>query len=368
MFLSYQEPLNGDVGIVFGSFAPMHQGHLELIMRAKKENSGGCIVIVCGYDGDKGEPRLNHLKRYRYARQMFQDDELVNVYAINDNDIGIGHYPNGWQGWMSEFNKIFRTAVKDAACNRTWYVGDKNYYTDLIEMFGENAVLVERTDNPISATMIRDNPLKHWSKIATTFKSPYSVNILITGTASEGKSTLVKDLGKYFNAPYSCEWARDYIIKHGKSDWEFNTQDFLAFLHGQFELNRELIKSRGNNGIFFADSDSLVTNMYAQSYCSEHDFSLSKDDYNNIIKPASYMYARMCRWDAVFCLKPHGNFVDDHTRFMGHSYMDERNKLFNILVESMKDVGMFDKVIMLEGNYHENFRKVVEYVNTIKAE
>ena len=48
MLLSYQKPLNGDVGIVFGSFAPMHQGHLELIMRAKKENNGGCIVIVCG--------------------------------------------------------------------------------------------------------------------------------------------------------------------------------------------------------------------------------------------------------------------------------------------------------------------------------
>ena len=84
MLHSYQKPLSGNVGIVFGSFAPLHQGHLDLIMRAKKENSGGAIVIVCGYDGDKGEPLMPHHKRYRYVREFFADDDLVAVYAIND--------------------------------------------------------------------------------------------------------------------------------------------------------------------------------------------------------------------------------------------------------------------------------------------
>ena len=69
MLHAYQKPLNGDVGIVFGSFAPLHQGHLDLIMRAKKENSGGAIVIVCCFDGDKGEPMMPHTKRYRYVRE-----------------------------------------------------------------------------------------------------------------------------------------------------------------------------------------------------------------------------------------------------------------------------------------------------------
>ena len=69
MIFSYQKPLSGKrVGVVFGSFAPLHQGHLDLIYRAKKENDGGCIVIVCGYDGDKGEPMMPHAKRYRYPR------------------------------------------------------------------------------------------------------------------------------------------------------------------------------------------------------------------------------------------------------------------------------------------------------------
>lgn len=38
MIETYQNILKGEkVGIVFGTFAPLHQGHLDVIMRAKKE-------------------------------------------------------------------------------------------------------------------------------------------------------------------------------------------------------------------------------------------------------------------------------------------------------------------------------------------
>ena len=49
----YQKPLTGkSIGVVFGTFAPLHQGHLDMIMRAKKENDGGVIVICCGNNTD----------------------------------------------------------------------------------------------------------------------------------------------------------------------------------------------------------------------------------------------------------------------------------------------------------------------------
>ena len=376
MLHSYQKPLNGDVGIVFGSFAPLHQGHLDLIMRAKKENPGGALVIVCGYDGDKGEPLMPHSKRYRYVREFFADDDLVAVYAINDTEIGIPNYPNGWDGWLTEFEKIYNKAVSkppvtfngsgiDISINkRTWYVAEHDYYYGLTER-GETAVFVDRRVNPISGTMIRNNPITHWDKITFPFRRLFSTNILITGTASEGKSTLVTDLGKYFNAPHSHEWPRDYMEESCVSDWELDSADFLAFLDGQYRHNKECINSSGNHGIFFADTDSLVTNMYAQYYSKDPDFLLTEDEYEANIKPVAYEYARKSRWDKIFCVVPHGVFVDDHSRFMAHSGMKERQELFNILKQSLIDVGDWDKVTILDGNYYENFMTVVKYVKEI---
>lgn len=371
MLHSYQKPLSGrKVGVVFGSFAPLHQGHLDLIMQAKKENDGGCIVIVCGYDGDKGEPLMPHNKRYRYVREFFADDDLVAVYAINDTEIGIDKYPNGWAGWMAEFNKIYRKAVyTDGGAslmpNPVWYVGDEVYYNDLINMWNEKAVLVDRkATNPICATMIRENPIKHWDKITYPFRRVFSTNILICGTASEGKTIMTADLGKYFNAPYSHEYARDYMKESCVSEWELDGTDYMAFLDGQYNLNKKLINSPANHGIFFADSDSMVTRMYAEYYAKDNDCAINQEEFEKVAVMADEL-TRKCKWDKIYLLCPHGVFVDDHERYMAHSGMEERQALFKILCDNIKASGNWDKVTILSEGYWDNFKRIVEDVKEI---
>ena len=382
MIHSWQKPLSGKkVGVVFGSFAPLHQGHLDLIYRAKKENDGGCIVIVCGFDGDKGEPMMPHSKRYRYVREFFANDDLVAVYAINDTEIDAPMYPNGWPKWLKEFNRIWDRAVEQNVVDtnwgvglcvekkdpeRVWYVGDAAYADDLAKR-GEEAILVDRVaDNPICATMIRQNPIKNWDKITTPFRRLFSHNILICGTASEGKTVLTEDLGKYFNAPYSYEYARQYMKESNVSDWELDGADYMAFLQGQYNLNRELINSPGNHGIFFADSDSMVTRMYAEYYAKDSSCALTEEEFQKVAVMADEI-TRKCRWDKIFLVAPHGVFVDDHTRYMAHSGMDERQELFNILCDNLKASGNWDKVVILNGNYHENFLTIVKYVREVMA-
>lgn len=376
MLHSYQKPLIGKkVGVVFGSFAPLHQGHLDLIMRAKKENDGGCIVISCGFDGDKGEPLMPHTKRYRYVREFFADDDLVAVYGINDTEIGANEYPHGWDRWLEEFEKIWKKATNHFGYDnedldiprpqRVWYVGDENYYNDLIEL-NEEVVLVDRkADNPICATMIRQNPVKHWDKIAFPFKRIFSHNILICGTASEGKTTLARDLGKYFNAPYSHEYARDYMAESSVSEWELDSADYLAFLDGQYRLNKSLINSHANHGVFFADTDSMVTRMYAEAYADDKNLALSDDEFKKVAMVADE-FTKKCRWDKIFLLAPKNNFVDDNVRYMGHSDIEQRKKMYNILCKNIKESGNWDKVVILEGgDYYKNFKTIVKYVNDI---
>lgn len=364
MLHAYQKELKGNtVGIVFGSFAPLHQGHLDCIYRAKKENDGGALVISCGYDGDKGEPLMPHHKRYRYVREFFANDDLVAVYSINDSELGLEEYPKGWKGWLEEFERIWSKAVVGNP-DRVWYVGDENYYDDLTS-FGEKCILLDRlADNPISATKIRNNPIKHWDKITLPFRRVFSTNILICGTASEGKSTLTEDLGKYFNAPYSYEYARQYMKESCVADWELNSADYLAFLEGQYRLNRKLICSKENNGLFFADSDSMVTRMYAEYYSKDKSCALTEKEFEALAVTADEITAK-CKWDKIYLLCPKGVFVDDHERFMAHSGMKERLELFEILCNNIKKSGNWDKVTILDKGYYENFEYIKKEIKEI---
>ena len=44
---------------------------------------------------------------------------------------------------LKEFEEIFKVAMVDTNVKRTWYVGDENYYYDLLER-NEIAILVDR--------------------------------------------------------------------------------------------------------------------------------------------------------------------------------------------------------------------------------
>ena len=361
MLHSYQKPLNGKtVGVVFGSFAPLHQGHLDLIMRAKKECDGGCIVIVDGRDDDRGGSEMPLRLRYRYVREFFADDDLVSVYAIDETELGIEAYPNGWNKFIAEVERIYSFAAEG---NKVFYVSELEYEIYLRNL-GYKVVKLDRTENMISATMIRENPIKYWDKITYPFRRVFSTNILICGTASEGKTTLVKDLGKYFNAPYSHEYARDYMEESYISEWELDGADYMAFLDGQYRLNKKLINSPSNQGVFFADSDSMTTRMYAEYYCKDPELKLTEEEFKEIAVAADAI-TKKCRWDKIYLLCPHGVFVDDHTRYMAFSGTDERRELFEILCNNIKASGNWDKVTILDGGYWNNFKTIVDDVKKI---
>lgn len=175
---------------------------------------------------------------------------------------------------------------------------------------------------------------------------------------------MTADLGKYFNAPYSTEYARQYMEESSVADWELDGADFLAFLDGQYNLNKKLINSPNNNGIFFADSDALVTKMYAEYYALDKTCSLSYEEYEKVAVVANEL-TRKSRWDKIYLLCPKGKFVDDHTRYMAHSGMQERQELFDILCKNIKECGLWDKVTILNYGYYGNFTKIVKDIKEL---
>ena len=371
------------VGITFGGYCPMHTGHLDLIMKAKKENDI-CYVIVCGYDN---EPRADEIgltlnRRYSLVKQMFKDDEQIKVLKVNDTELGIDESmsESNWDTWLhcvEDKVEALEEKIADEMIGfteYTWYVGEQSYVDSLKmrrydrrkdNIFGiiDNIVYVERSLNPVSATMIRENPIKYWNKIAWPFRQYFSTNILITGTASEGKSTLTRDIATYFGLPYSEEYGRTYMEYYGKDDTDLTVTDFQQFLIEQRRDTQKKIESSGNSGIVISDTDNLVTLMYAKAYVDDPAIDLTEEDYKTL-ETLAWNIKRGIQWDKIFLLPPKNTFVDDGCRYMKQSTMDERTKNYNILVKLLKDFGWWDKVEIINGDYLENFNAVKDYIET----
>lgn len=353
------------VGMCFGGYCPMHQGHLDLIMTAKKENDK-CYVIVCGYDGEeRGESvGLTLNRRITLVRQIFRHDEQIEVISINDTELGIDESMSetNWDIWLHAVAKQIKTSIND---EYTWYVAEPSY-KEAIEKRSKTSFICTHVKlydkiNPISGTVIRNNPIKYWSKIAKPFRSYFSTNILITGTASEGKSTLTRDVATYFGIPYSEEYGRTYMDIYGKTDVDLTINDFQEFLIEQRRDTKSKIESAGNNGIVISDTDNLVTLMYAKAYSMDDNIDLTDKDYE-ILEAFAKNLKRGITWDKIYLLPPKNTFVDDGSRYMKQSSMEERNSNYSILVDLLKRFGWWDKVEILDNDYLGNFITVKNYI------
>lgn len=357
-----------NIGMCFGGYCPMHQGHLDLIMTAKKENDI-CYVIVCGYDGEeRGEcVGLTLNRRISLVRQMFRNDEQIRVISINDTELGIDESmsESNWDIWLNAVACQLNTRTND---HYTWYVGEASYAEAITKRKHRNFLcndvkLFDRNKNMISGTEIRENPIKYWNKIAYPFRSYFSTNILITGTASEGKSTLTRDIATYFGIPFSEEYGRTYMDLYGKTDLDLTINDFQEFLIEQRRDTKSKIESSGNTGIVISDTDNLVTLMYAKAYVNDPKIDISEKDYE-ILEAFAKNLKRGITWDKIFLLPPKNNFVDDGVRYMKQASIEERQSNYNILVELIDKFGWKDKVEILNGSYLENFNRVKEYVES----
>lgn len=200
--------------------------------------------------------------------------------------------------------------------------------------------------------------MKYWNKITPPFRAYFSKNILIAGTASEGKTTLCRDIGKYFSIPYSYEKGRDNCAL--KTDPEFTVKDFIYNIYEQHKYNEELICSPQNPGVFISDTDNMVTLMYAKAYAEREGFNVSKNDYETLVKLAD-AYDDTTFWNKIFLLAPHARaIVDDGERYMPDSDYEIRKQFFEDLKKLYDEHGYQYEV--LTGNYYENFCKVRDYI------
>lgn len=338
--------INGvKVGIFFGEFAPLHIGHLSVIHQALMEND--CVVLVVSgshRENDRGMSiDLPLDRRFRYLREAFNDEPTLRVVMINED--GIPDYPNGWDAWVTEFRKQVLSVLADdieQSHRFTIYIGENEYDKELQSRLPScyHMRWVERKTLPISATQIRQNAMKYWSYIVPQFRRHFVKKILVIGSASTGKSTMVRRLAKEFQAPFSEEHARLYEEIYNVRDEELTENDYIRFINGQFDLNQRAIDNPYSKGIAILDTDAIVTRCYAKLYLPASAM--------HTLEPLFQYTIPKEELDLILVLPPMTNYVNDGFRAM--EWEDSRDEFHDELMDELKEFGLLDKTIVLDND------------------
>ncbi len=343
------------IAVVFGAFAPLHRGHIDLIQRAKRQ-CDRVRVVVSGYAGDRGEAvGLNLQKRFRYIREAFRDDELTSVFKLDESQVP--RYPLGWDLWLEH---LLNTIAYKNGEELTFFVGEENYAKEISQR-GFSSHL-EKRQFGISSTMIRENPSHFWSYIAQPFRRQFTKKVLIMGSASNGKTTLAKDLARFYDAPVSLEYAREYQVKNNVRDDELTPKDYYYLLLGQYDQTSQLIESQANRGLVIADTNSLVTKGYYDYYLNQTGEEPGPSaTFDNLFVS---LLAKE-KWDLILFTQPVGGYVDDGFRDM--TMADNQTRLhFSRYLDDLRQNYLPDiPVTYLNGNYLENYEWAKQAIDQI---
>ena len=376
------------LAVVFGTFSPMHIGHVDLITRAKRENDAA-LVFVSGTntEEDRGTRVGLHLKRrFRYVREVFHDDELVVVDKLDEE--GIISEQNGLENWFKILHELIKDNTDYQFEKITFYVGEEKDQKPLLSYF-ENVFndeyllgksdtefsdsiikkevgikIIDKSIIPVSSAEILKKPLAHWRYITKPFRRHFTKKVLVVGSASGGKTTLIKDLGRIFNAPVSLEYARYYQGVHNVRDDELDTNDYIRLFAYQNHQTSNIIDSGSHSGIVFVDTNATVTMAYVDYYLKD---VISEEEYQAL--NLSYKVAvSKEKWDLIVLIPPKSAYVNDGFRDMSMSSQDIRDDFTNHLIELLKRDGFEDKLLILDSELNtffiENYEKTIEAIKT----
>ncbi|MGB4794051.1 MAG: AAA family ATPase [Trichococcus flocculiformis] len=368
----YKDKLSGSrIGIVFGAFAPCHIGHLEVILKAKKENDG-CVVIVCGEDGDCGEPfGLDVYRRFRYMRELFADDN--QIYVVMAAGQGIPQKETEWESWLEIINLKIADSLQHSDAQKIWYTGKTTQAEALENESTDEVHLVDTSLYPVTGQNIRNDALRYFNAIALPFRRAFTKKVLVLGAPSGGKTTLVKDLAKLYSCPYSFEYSRQYQEESNVNDFELDGMDYQRLVTGQFQLNRDTIAHPASQGMAILDTDVMVTKVYARLGAEDVDYAITPEEYAIVEQSANAFIARQL-WDLILVVPPTLKYVDDGYRNMEFSEDAFLTTIHEMMLEEIESSGNLDKVVMLDAkgigekdefSYYARYKQAKEAIDEL---
>lgn len=185
-------------------------------------------------------------------------------------------------------------------------------------------IYFERKEVPISSTEIREWASANWDYIPSVCKSYYTQKVLVLGSESTGKSTLVQNLALAYNTNFVSEVGRDTCEHAGGEDF-MNVEDLYEnFIRQKINV---MDAAKDSNRILFVDTDALTTLFYSNFLLT------NKQEIENCTKLAEVLNG-ITKWDLVLFLEPTVEFIQDGTR--AETIANDREKYSNQIKELLK--------------------------------
>ncbi len=327
------------VGMFGGTFNPLHLGHINNIIEA----SSMCekLYIILFYSENIQE--IDHRERLSWLKQSTKDMPNVEILEIADTSKSKIEYD--WEVGRDD-------VIKKVGSIDVVFCGDDYKGTNKFEsLYPESKVhYFDRSLINISSTEIRKNPYIHFEFLPKVVREYYTKKVIVVGTESCGKSTLVRNLAKLYNTEYVEEAGRD-ICEESGGIYNMQNKHFEEILFKQKYLEKEKLKNA--NKLLFVDTDALITLYYYKLLFG------GTNEYNQYFEELAKAISKINHYDLWIYLEPDVKWVQDGTRTFGENEIRQNNN--EILKKLLRDTGI--KYETINGSYHERFvkaRKLVE--------
>lgn len=335
------------VGFYGGKFVPIpHLGHVYAMIKASTLVDELHVIIMYDEEYERKElykdskvEFITYKLRLRWWKQITKDMNNVYVHAIYDEQT------NSFSDWENGAKKVKEIIGKEIDAVFSSEIDYTTFFSRLYPTAEHILIDYRRKNYNISGTKIRqDGILKHWGMIPKEVRPYFVKQVVLVGTESSGKSTLVKNLAKLYDTNYIEEIGRTYYERLGS--YETLESDFqeIAYEH-QYKVKKGLEQS---NKILFIDTESIVT----------QNFSIG---YENVRQPILDAVSKTQDYDLWLFLEPDVEWVDDGTRIFGEDNL--RDTMTQKLKSLLKENNIEYKRI--KGSYEQRLEDSIKHIKEL---
>jgi len=172
------------------------------------------------------------------------------------------------------------------------------------------------------------------------------IKVVLFGPESTGKTTLARQLARYYHSVWVPEYAREYLQNKWNNERKTcEPKDLLPIAIGQMNLENNLAQK--TDSVLICDTDLLETKVYSETY------------YSGTCHPLIEKYALTNNYELYFLTYIDTPWEADDLR----DKPNERQAMFNAFETTLKQ---YDKpFITLKGSKKERFNKAIKCIDKL---